>query len=431
MKKLKIGILSLIIVVSIALMVVLIWLWQVKEKYKITDVADTTEPVATIEEKLTPIEARNMFFIIRNLVDNYYNDLVAIANQTEETNQDRVQAVIEVLDEMYKKQFEIDKTNVVSVLGRKQESYVTIEKVLASEKSTTLARYFVYVTLTNKVTLQNTDTIVMVTLDMDKRTYSIAPQEYIQRNFELEMGKSVPIEIDTIEEKEYNQFKYKSIMDADVAEYYFERYIQFARYAPEKAYELLEEEYRKKRFGTKQEYLDYVESQKGQIQGVTLDKYKITKTEQGRQYTCIDQKGNYYIFYETNILQAGVRLDNYTIELPEEVEIYSKATDEEKVVYCVNHFIEAVNKRDYRYAYSKLSSGFKKNYFATLNTFIDYMKNNQTDLLQLESGKFGNEGQIYTYQANLKEAKTGKMQQRNFVVKLGEGTEFEMSFEME
>lgn len=138
--------------------------------------------------------------------------------------------------------------------------------------------------------------------------------------------------------------------------------------------------------------------------------------------------GKYYIFKENSAFQFSIILDTYSIDLPEFIEKYESATTQEKVALNLEKVIEAINEQDYKYVYNKLNETFKKNNFDTLEKFEKYMKNNFYEENEASYLSFNEISETYTYSVKIKDAESEKYKTKNFVMKLGEGTDFEMSF---
>lgn len=138
------------------------------------------------------------------------------------------------------------------------------------------------------------------------------------------------------------------------------------------------------------------------------------------------QTGDYYIFKQTGVMEFSLILDTYTIDLPEYIEKYNKSQDEQKVAFCIDKFMKNVNDENYTLAYSMLSNGFKNNYFKTQNEFENYAKQYLLGK-SITFEEIKNEADIYIYKVKL--TKNGQpAQSKNFNVKLGSRTNFELSF---
>lgn len=212
----------------------------------------------------------------------------------------------------------------------------------------------------------------------------------------------------------------------DIPEEYINLYKRLTLGYPEKMYELLDEKYKNAKFGSIDEFKNYVEKNKAKIKMITLDKYQVITDNNEIQYICVDQNENYYIFKQNEIFQDyTVLLDTYTIDLPEFTEKYTVAKDQEKAGMNIEKVLEAINQGDYRYIYSKLDNTFKKNNFPKENDLQEYIQKNFEEKNTIEYLDFSQEGDICIYKTKI----NGK--NFNIIMQLGEGTEFTMSFSFE
>lgn len=198
-----------------------------------------------------------------------------------------------------------------------------------------------------------------------------------------------------------------------------------------KAYSLLDEEYRNKRFGSLDNYMKYVEKHLEEIKKATIQKYQVKEKEGYTQYVAIDQFGNYYIFRETAIMQYTVILDDYTLDTEEYITKYNASSEQEKTALCIQRFVKATLDENYTFAYGMLSKGFKNNYFKTQEDFEIYAKSFFKGRETIEYKEFNNEGNIYTCKVKLTNPQdVEQTTSKTFIVRLGEGTTCEMSFNM-
>lgn len=206
------------------------------------------------------------------------------------------------------------------------------------------------------------------------------------------------------------------------------------------AYKYLDNEYRNLKYGSLQEYKDFIISNNDDINDFEMKAYSIN----GNRYVCKDGKDNFYIFNVNKVLDYTVVLDTYTVDLPEFTEKYNKVNAQEKVALNINKVITALNNKDYKYIYNKLADSFKDNYFNNEDELKEYLSNKLYDNNEINFGKFSDEGNgIYTYEIELSEisneneaAQEGKGDnfariKMNVVMQLKEGTDFVMSFSIE
>lgn len=196
-------------------------------------------------------------------------------------------------------------------------------------------------------------------------------------------------------------------------------------------YELLDKDYKQIKFGSLENFKQYIEINKAEIIGINPQQYQVTDGENNtKQYVIIDQNGHYYIIREKGVLDYSILLDTYTIDLPEFTEKYNHSTEEQKVLFNIQKCFEAINQRDYKYVYNKLDETFRNNNFETLAEFETYVKKNFFSKNKLAVGKTEKQGNLYLYNITISDAteKETNTKKKNFVMQLKEGTDFVMSF---
>ena len=124
-------------------------------------------------------------------------------------------------------------------------------------------------------------------------------------------------------------------------------------------------------------------------------------------------------------------LDTYTIDIPEFNKKYEESKAQEKVILNINKFMQSINNKDYKYAYSILADSFKQSNFSSQAEFESYVKTNLFENNEFDYEEFGDEANTYyTYQVRITD-KTGvnnKQITKTFIVLLEEGTNFKLSF---
>ena len=237
-------------------------------------------------------------------------------------------------------------------------------------------------------------------------------------------------EIPSIEKYEYNQYQVQTIENHSMCNIYFNDYRYNAMYHPEEAYKLLNEEYRNKKFGSYEAYKAYIDEHIDEIYMSTMEYFSIFNRTDGTDYIIRDSNGKYYIFQEKVVMDYELVLDTYTIDLPEYTEDYNKASSEEKVLMNIQKFIDSINDKDYKYAYSKLDETFKNNNFKTLANFENYIKSNLFENNVINAENVENQNDVYLYNITITNGKEENKDSitKNFVMQLKEGTDFVMSF---
>ena len=296
-----------------------------------------------------------------------------------------------------------------------------------------IERYIVQGYTEEVITYSNLQTInLVVNLDLNNKTFSIEPLSDTYKT--IEDIKVKERKIAQIEEKTSNTFSYTNITDVYLIKQYLNTYKRLALASPEVAYKYLNKEYRDARFGSVENYKQYVEKNRNNIIPETLLKYKkYSDYDEYTQYIAITKSENYYIFREKDTMELEILLDTFTIAIPEYEEKYNEANNQQKTAYCIDRFIKILNSENYTLAYKLLATSFKNNYFKTQESFEQYAKQNLANKEVSSYVEFKNEGELYcTYSVTLQEnGQDTNEVDKTFIVKLGEGTDFELSFNVD
>ena len=215
---------------------------------------------------------------------------------------------------------------------------------------------------------------------------------------------------------------------------YFDDYKFKAINKPEEAYFSLDADYRKQKFDDNvNAYKQYIKDNMEQLQDANIVKHGVVTLENGnKEYVFIDNYGNYYKFIETGINKYIVILDNYTLQTDEMREKYNKLTSQEKAVSNVDKVMKLINEKNYSTVYNYLNHEFKNMYFPTLDSFTNYMKQNFFENNIVGQITVGNQGDNYIVTVPYKEFLSAAAEEREviFLVRLKEGTNFELSINM-
>lgn len=95
----------------------------------------------------------------------------------------------------------------------------------------------------------------------------------------------------------------------------------------------------------------------------------------------------------------------------------------------IEKIVVALNQKDYRYIYNKLVQEFKDNKFKSYEEFKEYMENTFDINNEITYNKYTESENYSTYEITLKG--NNKTITKTIVMKLEEGTEFVMSFNVE
>ncbi len=293
---------------------------------------------------------------------------------------------------------------------------------------------------------------------VDQETLSWALEPITENEYKAIINGTKKDEQNKITRTQYNKFMQSVVNEEDLARKYFEDYVYYAVHNIQKSYDMLDKEYKSKKYENISKYQQYLNNKKEQLTSMDrysikkqtdfateeqyneylndltvkgLKEYSIKKEENYTQCVCIDDYGSYYIFRITSPMQYTVILDTYSIDLPEFTATYQKSTETEKVLLNIQKFFDAINNKDYEYAYSKLDETYRNNNFKTLEDFENYVKQNFYEQNKLLASTPVKQGTDYIWNVTILDANdrlSSSSITRSFVMRLGEGTDFIMSF---
>jgi len=439
MKKLKIII--FIIFILVAILISLLTIVNNKKDNKQESFNNGGVPSREYKLDLRMEDNKKRYYGIENIIKNYF----AYLNEENLSLGDKVTVedyICYILNDSYIKENNIAKDNVweyVRPFGKNKEPI--INEMYVRETSDYFVEY-VQVTLYDKDQLNyknkynfnynfdKIDVYYRVDVDSIHSTYRMQP---IEKSEFDSRSKAEDTKI-SIEKNEYNSINFAtSLTDAAMSMKYLSNYKEKMRYDIESAYEVLDQQYREKRFGSLDEYKRYVLENKDWLDFVTVDKYQSNYKEDYKEYVCLDKKGNYYIFKETGIMKYTLELDTYTLERQKFITEYNKSKEQDKVMMNIDKFINMINNKDYKNLYSLLADSFKNNYFKTEESFKEYVKNNFFEYNEETYTYYEKENDVHSYEIQIKDksGKDNKTITKKIIMQLKEGTDFIMAFNLE
>ena len=359
------------------------------------------------------VDSQSQYYSIIACLENYYNNILEGNNQK----------LYDILAVKYIEDNEITQENVIgksNVENLVNANYNINE--MYKQETDNIYKYYINGYLRDT----NINTYFIVFVDMNNATYSIYPidKEYYNN---IVMGKE-SIDSEQIQENENNLYTVVTVKDETTAQRLLEDYQYLLENNIQLSYEKLDSEYRQAKFSNLQEYSQYINNIG--IKQTKIAQYQKTKKDGYTQYVILDEKGKYYVFKETSVMNYTVLLDIYTVELPELVEGYNSKNESEKVQYNLQLWFYSINDGDYKYAYNKLDQTYRNNNFPTQADFENYMKTTFYSQNKLGYTSYEKNGDLYIYKMVITNADNETQTiEKQFVVKLLEGTDFVMSFE--
>ena len=456
MKRLKyliVGIAFLIVIMIIVLVVVLNNKneYENSEEEQYNEVANDNETQEIVSERLTLNEVDNIddFFILLNCVDQYLgaaneNNIVNMGgNESQEIKEAIQLSIYNLLSQEYIENNEVTKENVYDYVDDINETIFFIPlkmNVVYSEDDST-KRYVVYGIEENMQNEYLKDLYVVVNINQNSNTFSIEPLIDNQYNDISEV--SIESKAIQIPQNDNNQIIKANVNDEYVSQKYLDYYKKLALGRPDIVYDLMNQEYKEKRFGSLEAYEQYIDENRNDVSVIQLKQYMVNREDDSNQYVCRDAYGKLYIFEGQNPMDVSIKLDTYTINTDTFNEQYEDGNEQVKVQMNINKFVLMINNQDYQAAYNVLDDNFKNNYFRTLEEFESYVKLNAYKYNDMQVTSFDVNGNVYSCGIVLTDLTEGAYEDEtkgtggsgysynwNFFVQLNEGTDFTLSFEV-
>ena len=432
MKKIIYGIISIIIIIFILL---LILLKINNNSSKSPDNYSIHEGKNEIVEKKENVQFSEYFIIkecIQKYVD-YLNKNNSIYYEKQEDGTDHYNANIQreivcsLLDERFIKENNLNKNNIlekIQLFLNKEIFYPTNIKVLNNDSDSTA--YKISGVIQDLDYTNRNEVYYIIFIDKNNETFSVMPiNSRIYDSYKLNEKLGI------INKKEYNIYSLSNVEDQQIATEYFEAYKFLTLANPKYTYEKMSEQYRNRRFGSLQNYVEYVKNNYDDFKNMIAQKYLTNYNGKYTQYVIQDQNQNYYIFDILDALEYNVSLDNYTIDTEKFKATYANVDSKKRVQMNIDKFFQMINRQDYRTSYNVLSDEFKANKLKTQLQFENVIKNNLFKYNKISFLEYKDLGSN-TYSFNIKltdliEKKGGEVKM-TIIMQLKENTDFVMSF---
>ncbi len=278
------------------------------------------------------------------------------------------------------------------------------------------------------------DYYIVVNIDYENNAFEVIPSS--KEEYDNAVNNSVQEKYKqdiNISSNEYNLLEEESLTDFQILKKYFDDYKFKAINKPQIAFEHIEEEYKSAKFNNDiEQYKTYIQNNVELLQDANIVKHGITKQGEYGNYIFIDNNDSYYKMKETGIYEYTIILDNYTIEFDELKAQYNKLTSAEKAISNMDKVMKLINTKSYNTVYKYFNEEFKNNYFPTIEAFTDYMNKNFFENNIVGNVSIKSEGDIYILSVPYKESLSTVAEEREkvFLMRLKEGTNFELSFEV-
>lgn len=233
-----------------------------------------------------------------------------IANFIVQFNNDNEVAINNILDSNAK-----GLENLSNIKGKRNSFY--IQEVYKQESEPVFV-YYIY-GISEYYNEQNEINISKdyFKVRLDNRNLTIAIEEILsEEEYEeiIRSEESTEINKKEIVLNEYNEFDEKNYSNLILSQKYINDYLIKLKYDINKAYELIDEEYKQKKFNNNiNNFKQYVEEHKGDFDNFRMYNSEETIENDYIRFDITDDKQNHYIIKRTQALQYKILLDNETV----------------------------------------------------------------------------------------------------------------------
>ena len=343
------------------------------------------------------------------------------------SDEEKRQILIDLLSENYISNNNITVETIDESIDFTDQSLLYIPLQMKSLRKGDIESYGVYglnITYDYQLISEN---CLIVYIDKENQTFSIEPTD--KEYDELEATSNIT----SIQKNSYNKYTIGRISQENTARDYFNVYIRLALTKPEEVYNRMSKEYREKRFGTIDDYKNYVQKNSDEMKEIEFSQYLVNRLTEYTEYVAKDQYGNLYIFKEKKLLDFEIALDDYTLRDSDQeyIQSYQKLSDRNKVANNANIWVKMLNNRDYKSAFELLDETFRTTYFQNnVDVFEQIMREKYPGHYKIEFTDYSEETgiPIITFIMTDISGKSSIQIEQNVYMQLKEGTDFVMSF---
>lgn len=448
MHNLKKYIVVLCLILFVVLSILLIGINNLRETIKKQQPNENETEKTHTESTFTDIKDYKTYYTVKEIINNYIMSIKEIngdqyiengkmnmtAEQIREALQEEgIQSIKGVLDKQYIEDISINEDEIKLAQNKYKQNGTYDKEILYNLNIEKMLVYNmnknINIILVN-ANLNNEELKLLIKLDSSNKTYSIFLEDYIEKyKYSENINKeNIKINKDVLVANEYNKYMEVDASETYIISQYFSEYRMKMINDSQKAYELLDTEYKQEKFGSYENFINYVKNNMKNISYASIEKYQINKYSDIKEYICIDQNGKYYIFLEKGVGDYKVVLDTYTIDLPEFLQKYNSNNSEIKTGLNIQKIFDAINDGGYNYAYKKLDTTFKQNNFPTEEAFKNYAQQYFLSN-KIKHDKCEKSGELCIYEISITQ-QNNNILKKTFVVKLLEGTDFVFSFDI-
>lgn len=431
-------IITILIIIIIILVGCIIYMVQYRKNINQVEEGDPGEELELNEDQMKDVTDRNRFFTVKNCVQ-YYLDEINDHNSNyfsadgsekifteEEINQKR----FNLLSKNFVDTNNININNINNYLNTSDSKVIFDALKMKYMIGEQVEDYVVYGITTSLDNEYIGNLYIRVNLDRENGTFSVEP---LKNDYNSIEDVNVKYDGTSINSNDENLYSDTSMTYERVAKEYFSIYKRLILAKPDIIYDYLQTDYKNKRFGDVDTFIQYENLNKNEILQLQLTKYSVNEKGDYTEIVCMDQYQNFYVFDETNIMNMELKLDTYTLISDKFKTKYDSSNDQQKVALNIDKWIQMLNTRDYKNAYNMLDETFRKNNWQSEQEFETDMRKKLPLHYDVEYTTYSNENSTYVQTIKLSDIteKDDSTITMNIIMQLKDNYEFVMSFSIE
>ena len=268
------------------------------------------------------------FFNIESYINNYLN-AIKLENTLE---------IMNVLSEDFISENNLTKGNVIENI---EKSYEFLALEIYETRDDSLYSYIVGGTINDG--MYNINKYYVFNLDLENYTYSITP--LYNKNYNNIEEIKIKNKLTNIKENSHNKFEFKKFNNESIVKKYITYYTGLQKNNTEKAYEMLDNEYKEIRFQNNyNNFLYYINQMNSNSKLDTNLKSLSEGSYNGKEaYIIKTEKDNRYTIIEDSPMEFTMILDDYSIVTESFKNKYKKSTDTKKIATNVDKVMKMKN----------------------------------------------------------------------------------------
>lgn len=258
------------------------------------------------------VKDSNVFFSVMNSLSEYIQILSYNRDNAIETDRYRIEsmeqqreAILSLLDTTYVNENDLSQDNLQVEFIDYSYNIVPISMKVRYDQN-----MIVYITNIYIEDIRNSrleEKYYIIKIDNENKTFCIEPvADKINSIDDIVVKESIT----SIEKNQYNQYTIETVSIKDLVKIYMNQFKTMMMKYPDIVYnQYLDEEYKNTHFPSENDFLEYVEQNRNEIEQWEVTKYSIEGEQDETIYILVDQYENIYRFCEKGTMDYKVTMD--------------------------------------------------------------------------------------------------------------------------